>query len=128
MGKRRSASAVVCIIVLLAAAVSLHGQSANTTTFVTVSGPVALPGLTLGAGTYIFEVVDPYKYDIVTVLNKDRSKVYYSGFTRRVNRPTGQVGAVSIEEAPPGVAPRILEWYPIGLSTGHGFIYPKGRR
>jgi hypothetical protein len=129
MGKRKSASAVVCIIVLLAAAVSLYGQSANRTTFVTVSGPVALPGVTLGAGTYVFEVIDPItNNDIVTVLNKDRSKVYYSGFTRRVDRPTGQVGAVSIEEAPPGAAPRILAWYPIGLSTGHGFIYPKARR
>jgi len=128
MDKRKSASAVVCTIVLLAA-VSLYGQSANRTTFVTVSGPVALPGVTLGAGTYVFEVVNPItNNDIVTVLNKERSKVYYSGFTRRVDRPTGQVGVVSIEEALPGVAPRILAWYPIGLSTGHGFVYPKGRQ
>src|SRR5262249_14272849 len=129
MGKRKSASAVVCTIVLLTAAVSLYGQSANSTTFVTVSGPVALPGVTIGAGTYICEVVDPItNHDIVTVLNKDRSRVYYSGFTRTVDRPMGQVGVVAIEEAPPGVAPRILAWYPIGMSTGHGFVYPKGQR
>jgi hypothetical protein len=34
-------------------------QSAAQTTYLTFSGPVALPGATLGAGTYVFEVANP---------------------------------------------------------------------
>lgn len=125
MGNRKARLAICCAIAVLFEAASLHGWGApSRTTFLTFSGPVALPGATLGTGAYIFEVLNPSSgADVVTVTDKARSRVYYSGFTRRVDRPAGQVQPVSLAEAPRGVPPKILVWYPTGEGMGHQFIY-----
>jgi hypothetical protein len=95
----------------------------------TFSGPVGLPGITLPRGTYTFEMI-PLHPDIVRVLSRDGSRVYFTGFTTRVARPAG-LGAdrlVTLTEMPRGVAPRIEAWYPVGQSTGSRFIYPDPTR
>jgi hypothetical protein len=128
MGNRKTALAVCGAIILLAAATVGHAWSPGRATALTFSGPVELPGVALGSGTYIFELIDPVgNIDVVTVRDKARTRVYYSGFTRRVERPAGKVGPVTLEETRPGVVPRILAWYPTTDATGHSFIYPKGR-
>ena len=108
-----------------APAVTAHATLSKTM-YVTVSGPVRLPGVTLNAGTYIFELADPIDaWDIVRVLSRRRDRVYFQGFTRRVERPAGlrpdQV--VLLGEAPKGVPPPIMVWYPTDESTGRQFIY-----
>jgi hypothetical protein len=125
MSNRKARLAVYCAIAVQLAAASAHGWgSPSRTTLLTFSGPVALPGATLGTGTYVFELLNPSSgADVVTVMDKGRSRVYYSGFTRRVDRPTGQVQPVSLAEAPRGVPPKILVWYPTGEGMGHQFIY-----
>src|SRR5438445_5285417 len=55
----------------------------NRTTLLTFSGQVALPGVVLTAGTYTFERADGHP-DIVRVLSRDRSRVYFMAFTRQV--------------------------------------------
>ena len=92
----------------------------------TFSGPVALPGVTLRAGTYIFELADPtVSYTLVRVLSRDRSRVYLTAFTMTTERPAGMPAdrLVSFGEAPAGFAPPITAWFPVGESTGHQFIY-----
>jgi len=126
MGNRKSALAVCGAIVLLAAATVGHAWSPNRATVLTFSGPVELPGVALGSGSYIFELIDPVgNIDVVTVRDKNRTRVYYSGFTRRVERPAGWGDTVVLEETRPGVVPRILAWYPTTEGDGHSFIYPK---
>ncbi len=101
----------------------VDGTGMNRLTF---SGPVALPGVTLRAGTYIFELADPtLRGEIVRVLSGDRSRVYLTAFTMRTERPAGMPAdrLVSFGEAPAGVAPPITAWFPDGESTGHQFIY-----
>jgi hypothetical protein len=90
----------------------------------TFSGPVSLPGVTLPRGTYTFEMI-PLHPDIVRVLSRDGSRVYFTGFTMRVGRPAGLSAdrLVTLTEMPRGVAPRVEAWYPIGQSTGSRFIY-----
>jgi hypothetical protein len=128
MGYRKSVLAVCGAIIVLAAASVGHAWSPNRTTILTFSGPVELPGVALGSGTYIFELIDPVgSIDVVTVRDKNRTRVYYSGFTRRVERPAGKVEAVKLEETKPGVVPRILAWYPTTDAVGHSFVYSKGR-
>ena len=70
----------LCGVVLLGVlATSVTGASFNTsrTTHFTFSRAVQLPGVTLPAGTYTFEVVNANSgSDVVSVTSRDRSKVY----------------------------------------------------
>jgi hypothetical protein len=97
------------------------------TTFLTFSQPVRLPGVALGAGTYIFERADPIGAPtVVRVLSRDRKTAYYMGFTNFAERPRKlrHDAVVSLGESARGVTPAVTAWWPIGESTGHRFIYP----
>jgi hypothetical protein len=99
------------------------------TAYLTFSGPVALPGVTLGAGTYIFELADPDIAGVVSVRSRDRRQTYFMGFTIPVSRPQG-MGTdrpVSFMESHAGVAPPIKAWYPRDEAMGHQFMWNTGR-
>lgn len=92
----------------------------------TFSRSVAVPGAELAAGTYIFERVAASEPDVIVVRSRDRSKVYFLGFTERIDRPRGMslnAPAVTLGEARPGAPVPITAWYPVGSSRGHRFIY-----
>lgn len=95
------------------------------TNYLTFSGPVALPGVTLSAGTYIFERAVATNPDVVVVRNAEGSKVFYLGSTMRASRPNGVRRGLSITfgEAARGTPPPITAWYPIGEESGHAFVY-----
>jgi hypothetical protein len=114
----------VALLALIVSATSFAWNTPAKTNYLTFRVSVALPGVTLPAGTYIFEVV-PDHNDIVRVSSRDRLKVHYSGFARTVERPDGMsvAEAVTFGEAPRGTAHPIRAWYPIGLTEGRAFIY-----
>jgi len=96
------------------------------TTYFTFSGAVRMPGATLPAGTYIFEVVNPdSSSDVVSVRSRDRSKVYLMQFTRFVERPSkGNLKAtVALGETADGIPPPVKTWYPQFETRGREFIY-----
>ena len=85
-----------------------------------------MPGVTLPAGTYIFEVVNPDGgSDVVRVLSRDRKKVHLMKFTRSIYREsTGDLKAiVSLGETPAGTPPPVKAWYPQFETRGREFIY-----
>ena len=95
---------------------------ANNLTF---SNAVMLPGVTLTAGTYVFESgpggTNP---DIVRVMSQNRQKLYFLGFTAPIVRRTGDEPSVlALGEAANGAAAPILAWYPVGSNQGHAFVY-----
>ena len=103
------------------------GTLPERTTYLTFSRSVRLPGVTLGAGTYVFELADPYNAaGVVRVLSRDRQKSFFMGFTNATERPRGLRldASVSLGESAAGVAPPITAWWPIGERTGRAFIYP----
>ena len=112
---------------LMLAAVSANASTnVGTATYLTFSGPVSLPGVTLEAGTYLFELASSVmNHDIVRVTNKERTVVHFTGFTEQVSRPTGLPAGhrISLGEAQAGAAPPITAWFPHGDSVGHRFIY-----
>jgi len=119
-------------LVIVAGTVTTLSASvrSNRIQYLTFSAPVSLPGVTLSRGTYTFEVANPEaSADIVRVRNRATDAVVFLGFTYRVERPKGKADDRSIVfgEAPRGVAPPILEWYPGGEVTGHQFRYGKTR-
>jgi hypothetical protein len=96
------------------------------TSYITFSRGVALPGVELAAGTYIFETpTNSMSNSVVRVSSRDRKKVYLTAFTRQVSRPNADRGKVLITlgEAAPGALPPVSVWFPIGESVGHEFIY-----
>jgi hypothetical protein len=129
----RHLTRIVCGAALLGLVVASPDGAAATaprqTTYLTFSGPVSLPGVTLPGGTYTFELI-PLRPDMVRVLSRDRSQVYFTGFTRQVPRPAGLTAdrPVTFGETPRGMAPRIQTWYPPDLLTGNAFIYPTAPR
>lgn len=124
MTNRRSPVASGVLIAVLLLAATAHARIDGHTNHVTFSGPVALPGIALGTGTYIFErsADDPW---VVRVFNGDRSRVYFAGFTHPVARPAGlrRDRIVTFAEGRPGLPPRIAAWYPVGASAGYQFLY-----
>ena len=91
----------------------------------TFSKAVSLPGVTLAAGTYVFESgpagTNP---NIVRVLSQSRHTQVYMGFTIPRVRPHDEAPSVlTFGEAPAGGAAPILVWYPVGSTTGHEFMY-----
>jgi hypothetical protein len=123
---RKAALAIfgLALIGLSTAAPSQGGEDSNRTTHLTFSKPVALPGVSLPAGTYIFERASPYNaIDVVRVSSEDRRFVYYAGFTELVPRPARRAPLVTFGEAVAGAALPIKEWYPIDSGSGHRFIY-----
>jgi hypothetical protein len=124
---------------LIVAGVALGGMSApvsggarETTseldrmTFVQFNRPVALPGVALGAGVYVFELPDPMGASgVVRVSSQDRRRVYLTTFTRIVDRPAAVTSdqPISFAEAPTHAPQPITTWWPKGESTGRQFIY-----
>ena len=93
----------------------------------TFNRAVGLPGVTLEAGTYVFELANPESgSNVVRVRREDYRQVYYAGFTHMVERPDNLGGRpVLLGEAIPGKAVPILAWYPLGDRMGRQFIYPR---
>ena len=92
----------------------------------TFSGPVALPGVVLPAGAYIFEVANPdNSLTVVRVSNRATGRVYFAGFTQTVPRPVDLPAdqLIGLGEAPRGQAVPIAVWYPRGRPQGQRFVY-----
>ncbi len=122
----------LCTIVLALAALGLAtsaslqaGIGAEHTAYLTFSRPIGLPGVTLGSGTYIFELANPDgAHDLVRVFSRDRKTLYLTAYTHPVSRPEVVPGTqfVSFREAAPDGPLPIAVWWSDGLA-GRQFVY-----
>jgi hypothetical protein len=120
---RKSLLALAVIGVLAVA--SAHAWSTDIN-YLTFSGPVALPGVTLPAGTYSFRTPSSSDKNIVQVMNRAETKSYYMGITMPVHRPRATTELlVTVGEAPARQARPIQAWFPQGQIEGHAFIYTR---
>lgn len=127
LSKRTALAAVTAATFGLVLTSSAFGRATPLdTNYLTFSGPVALPGVTLARGTYIFERIEPGS-SIVRVVSRDRSKTYLMAFTLRVDRPRGMSTDVALVlgESRRGEPVPVRSWFPLGEMRGHEFIYPK---
>jgi hypothetical protein len=122
----RNTIRIFILAVTAAAVVSTASQAsqplseANNLTF---GSPVALPGVTLPAGTYVFERDSVDNSRIVRVKSTNYQKLLFVGFTMPVTRPRGHKSPVSFGEAAAGEPIPIVAWYPVGSNRGHQFLY-----
>jgi hypothetical protein len=102
------------------------GSALSNVNQVAFSAPVALPGVILLPGKYVFEAgalgMSP---NIVRVTSPDYQKLYFVGLTQRVARPANMASnqVVALGEARIGEPSPIRAWYPIGTQMGHEFLY-----
>ena len=127
LSRRMLAAAFGAAILAVAGISSLHAESGwEHTNYLTFSRSVALPGVELPAGTYIFELAMPQsERHLVRVMSGDRHQIYLTAFTNTVARPRdlkpNQI--VTFGEASKNSAPSIKIWYPQGGGDGREFIY-----
>lgn len=98
--------------------------------FLSFSGPVGVPGVTLTAGTYLFRFpTGSTASGIIQVLKADRSNAYALFMTipvQNVKRSlSSDAQVVMWRERQAGAPPAIKEWYLPGQTTGYEFVYPK---
>jgi hypothetical protein len=114
---RRSIIAMLIVTGLLSA-----GPATAADLRMTFSRPVALPGVTLPGGSYVFRMVGPR---VVQVLSADLRTVYAMTMTIPTVRTeaTARLEA-TLEEAPEGAPPALDRWFPPWEFTGHEVIHP----
>ena len=121
---------------MLAAALAPAVQAQDTAetkrlTILTFSAPVQLPGMTLPAGKYRFEMADINSAaHVVRVLNEDGTKVLGTFSTIPTTIATRDLRdtdtLVMWAERPAGQPQAAKEWYYPQRSTGEEFVYPEG--
>jgi hypothetical protein len=123
---------VRCGLVAIAAIVCLTlprvlAETFDERVFFTFSGPVALPGVALAPGKYIFRLGNPdTSRNVIQVLSADGKMPYGNFFTRTVERSTpASKPEVRFMETAAGAPPAIRSIWYSGQRTGREFIYPK---
>lgn len=97
--------------------------SAGVDHFMTFSGPVALPNVSLASGTYVFRVDSA---QTIQVMNADKSRLYAWVHTTSVKRDRETrnyeiwFGAPMVEGSPS----TITAWFRPGQREGYAFMYP----
>src|SRR5918994_902140 len=109
---------------------------ANQDTFFTFSQSVELPGKTLPAGTYFFQLADsPSNRHIVKVMSQDRKELhatllaipFYSN-DRPSDKPQVRFMETPAQAANGGANTNAIKiWFYPGNTTGHEFIYPRAQ-
>jgi hypothetical protein len=95
--------------------------------FLTFNTPVAVPGVGLAPGSYIFTRPLASNPNILQVMSADRRHVYAMFFTVPAIRPmvTGHDQIVFGEPAVAGAPTPITRWYLADTSIGYELMYPK---
>ncbi len=115
--------------IALLAASGAHADEWNKRTFLTFSAPVQIPGATLPAGTYLFQLADPdSSRHVVMVASKDGTQVYGLFLTISNDRlETPSENVVMFGEAPAGAPPALQAWWYPGNRIGEEFVYPRNQ-
>jgi hypothetical protein len=123
--------------VLVAAAASARAKGGTTThkrTYLTFKGAVQVPGATLPAGKYVFQIADPPAQTLWQVLDVSGRRVlaeffFVSTGNRTVQEQNHANGKpiVRFYETARGVAPALKILYYPWDSAGYVFLYPKSQ-
>jgi len=128
--RTRNTVVITGIAAILALASTVSGRAiaispSSHVNHVTFSQPVSLPGVTLPAGTYDFELGPAGTHRDIVRVSSQGGQPYFMGFTREVPRPrtlrTNQV--MEFGETRPGAPAPIAVWYPLNAPSGHAFVY-----
>jgi len=109
-------------------AIGARADENDRLTYLTFSGPVQLPGVTLAAGTYTFKLADlSGSRHVVHVFSKEDSPKLITTLMTIPNERLEPVKDTFImfQERPAGSPQAMKAWFYPGRSIGEEFIYPK---
>jgi|SRR5688572_29671599 hypothetical protein len=118
----RTLFGVVLLGVLTAPAI--EAVNMNNMTYLTFGRAVELGGVTLPAGTYVFEVANPDSgANVVRVLSRDRARVHVLKATTPTyrERTSDMRTMIKLGEAPAGAPAAVRAWFPENETRGHQF-------
>jgi hypothetical protein len=118
---------ILAVVLIGALATPAKADECNKLTYLTFSAPVALPGVTLPAGTYRFTHPDcAMTGGLLRVSSQDGTEVYGTFLTIPEERLTpSRRPEVVFAEMPGGSPEAIKAWFYPGDTTGDGLMYPK---
>ena len=123
------ATATAAAVLLLALTIGVGAQDLNPLekTYLTFSGPVELPGMTLQAGTYTFKLADTPSRNVVQVMSQDEKQVLGQFLFVQATRPdaSGETVVTFRETAGASTTPAVHYWYYPNERIGKEFVYPK---
>jgi hypothetical protein len=124
-------------LIVTALAIALVAVFAGTTTaqtdtrdrtFLTFSGAVEMPGVTLPAGTYVFKLADTPSRNVVEVWDRDEKKMIGHWLFVQAQRPdVSQDTVIMFKETAAGTTPAVHYWYYPGERSGTELVYPKSQ-
>ena len=133
MKRFTSLTAAVFTAAFLTAATSVSAQDSNVDqrTYLTFSGPVQMPGITLPAGKYVFKLAPTALRNVMQVFDGEEKHIMGQWFfvpAERTNEEQAKADGkpvVMFREMPEGITPAVhYFFYPTDL-RGKEFIYPK---
>ena len=121
-----AAGATILLTSTMAAA---QGQvTSDRLTNVTFSAPVSVPGHTLPAGTYHFQLADSLANRNIVQIFDSNNKIVATVLAVPAKRPEPQGDPViTFKETRSDVPPAVHYWYYAGESTGSELVYPKNQ-
>ncbi len=110
----------------LVVAVPARADESNKLTYLTFSAPVDLPGISLPAGRYRFEIADPVDARRVIKVSSDDGRKMYGMLLTIPNTmlEPAKDPVVIFQEVPAGAPHPIKAWFYPGESIGYEFVYP----
>ena len=116
----------LAVIAMLAGRVTAQETNTQERTFLTFSGAVEMPGVTLQPGTYVFKLADSPSRNVVQVWDEGEKRMLGHWTFVQSERPTvTSETVVMFKETREGSTPAVQYWYFPGEKIGKEFLYPK---
>ena len=127
MLKRLITTSVLVVLVGAASGANAFTNTSDKRTYFTFSQPVALPGVTLPAGTYMFRLADDTTTrKVIQVTNREGTQNFAMLHTMPVYRPDApRDPEVRFMETASGAPIAVRAWWQGGERNGYEFIYSK---
>lgn len=125
---KRVRTIAAAAVLAAAASIGVAAQDANTSerTFLTFSGAVEMPGVTLQPGTYVFKLADTASRNVVQVWDRDEKNMIGHWLFVQADRPAvTNENVIMFKENREGATPAVQYWYYPGERLGKEFVYPK---
>ena len=124
---KRLTSASVLVVLVCALASGANAFTSDKRTYFTFNQPVALPGMTLPAGTYMFRIANPdTSRNVIEVANKQGTESFALLNTVQATRPDAPKDSeIRFLETAAGAPPAVGTYWYMGERTGYEFMYSK---
>ena len=127
MLKRLISTSVLVVLVGAASGANAFTSTSDKRTYFTFNQPVALPGVTLPAGTYMFRLADDTtSRKVIQVANKQGTESFAMLHTMPAYRSDApRDSEIRFMETASGAPVAVRAWWKEGERTGYEFIYSK---